>query len=229
MTGKVMNAILYEDSTTYDCKQVLETVKSLGCEWFAAKHDKDTTPEGEIKKSHYHVIMRFEVTKDFAVVARDLGIPENAIEKSKSFKYGVRYLIHLDSPEKYRYEKAIIFGNGNPEAFLVSTADQKGVLLMDAIYSGQVFTIYELYVLAKELDAWCEFRRGFGMYNTVLATMRYNAERKSDKEYETSRAIAAEIEASRENIRRCKLQELPNEIIPEFGESQNDIPPQGAI
>ena len=229
MTGKIMNAILYEDSTIYDCNQVLETVKSLGCEWFAAKHDRDTTPEGEVKKAHYHVIMRFEATKDFAVVARDLGIPENAIEKSKSFKYGVRYLIHLDNPEKYRYEKEIIFGNGNPEAFLVSTPDQKGVMLMDAIYGGQVCTIYELYNLAKSLDAWSEFRRGFGMYNTVLGMMRYNHVGRSDAEYEADREISAELTAAREDIRRCRMEELPQEIIPEFGESQNDIPPQGAI
>lgn len=226
MTGKVMNAIIYPDSETYDCKQVLETVKNIGCEWFAALHDRDVNPDGTPKKTHYHIIMRFEGTKDFAVVARDLGIPENAIEKSKSFKYGVRYLIHLDSPEKFRYEKSIIFGNGQADAFLVSNADQKGVLLMDAIYSGQVFTIYELYQMAKDLDAWSEFRRGFAMYNTVLASMRYDSRRTSDRKYEADRAIEAELIVAREEMRKSPhFEELPQETIPEF----DDTKPQGSV
>lgn len=214
-----MNAIVYPDSETYDCSHVLETVKNLGCEWFAALHDKDINPDGTQKKTHYHIIMRFEGTKDFAVVAKDLGIPENSIEKSKSFKYGVRYLIHLDSPEKHQYEKSIIFGNGQADAFLISNSDQKGVMLMDAIYNGKVFSVYELYNLAKELDAWSEFRRGFSMYNTILAQMHYSGYRKSDKHYEQDREIEAEMLAAREDARRTPhLEQLPQEVIPEFGE-----------
>ena len=40
--GKLMNAIVYKDSESYDCEQVLKAVGNLGCEWYAALHDKDT-------------------------------------------------------------------------------------------------------------------------------------------------------------------------------------------
>ena len=238
MKSKVMNAIVYPDSTEYDCNQIFKILPNLGCEWFAALHDKDVKPDGTPKKPHYHIIMRFEGTKDFSVVARDLGLTENDIEKSKSFKYGVRYLIHMDSPEKARYDKSVIFGSGQPEPYLVSNNDQKGILLMDAIYSGQVYSIHQLYSLAKELDAWSEFRRGFSMYNTVLHELRSAAvadssSRRSDREYEERRALQAEIAAQREEIawskRQAPFDELPQEVIPEFGETTNDITPQGLV
>ena len=226
-TYKVFNAIAYPDSTTYDCAEILATLPNLGCEWYAALHDKDVNEDGTPKKTHYHFILRFEEGKTIQTVAKDLNLPENDIERPKKggFKGGVQYLIHANAPDKYQYDKEIIFGSGDATPYLAGDANAKGIMLMDAIYGGRVFTIYELYQYAKELDAWSEFRRGFGMYNTVLASMRYDSSRKSDDRYEADRAIQAELLAARWDVEQTKkLVDLPQETIPEFNEQASPLP-----
>ena len=114
MKGKVCNAVVYVDSDSYDFREVLRSVGLVqGCEYYYALHDLDIDEKGELKKPHYHIIMRFENDRQFSAVARDLGIPENMIEKSPSFKGGVQYLIHQNAPEKHQYDKSIISGNGH--------------------------------------------------------------------------------------------------------------------
>lgn len=173
MRAKVCNTILYPDSEAYNCDEVLRVVKSLpGCEWYAVKHDCDTDENGELKKEHIHVVMRFDQVRTFFALAKDLGIEENMIERSKgTFKYAVRYLIHADQTEKYQYDISTIFGNGDPAIYFSADSDEKGMILMDSIYEGKCRTIKALYDFAKEIGAWSEFRRGFSMYNSVMTVV----------------------------------------------------------
>ena len=227
-TYKVFNTVLYPDSTTYNCAEIINTVKNLDCEWFAALHDKDKDEQGNLKKPHYHVMMRFCEGKTVKTVAKDLQLPENVIERPKKggFRGGVKYLIHANAKDKYQYDKGIIFGSGDPAEYLGNDADEKGMMLMDAIYSGQVYSIYELYQYAKEIEAWSEFRRGYYMYSKTLESLRFqgmkdSVDRRSDAEYEERRQIQSELMAAREELgsRKQELMELPQEIIPEFGET----------
>ena len=232
-TYKVFNAILYPDSTSYNCAEILASMPSQGCEWYAALHDKDINEDGTPKKDHYHLILRYSEGKQIRTVAKDLQLPESMIEKPKKggFKGGVQYLIHQNARDKYQYEKEIIFGSGDPAEYLKGDADSKGMALMDAIYSGKVFGIRDLYEYAREIDAWSEFRRGFYMYNSILGGMRTDAihesaSRRSDADYEERRKVQAQIDEAREEIawkkRQEEYRELPQESIPEFGEASSD-------
>lgn len=90
--------LLYEDSTSYDFKNVLRICKSQK-KWAFIKH----FPESNEKKEHFHVILSFENATKKDTLARKLGIQPNYIDEVKSFRTICRYLIHKDDDDKFQY------------------------------------------------------------------------------------------------------------------------------
>lgn len=68
-------------------------------------HDKDINPTGEVKKSHYHIILCYDgpttynnvKTNITDVLNQPIPIP---LEQVRGY---YRYLTHKDNPEKYQY------------------------------------------------------------------------------------------------------------------------------
>lgn len=73
-------------------------------------HDKDINSDGELSKPHVHVVNFFEQPQRYNIVlqAYRLGmeIDINYMEYVANIRAMMRYLIHLDNPEKYRYDAA---------------------------------------------------------------------------------------------------------------------------
>lgn len=90
--------LLYEDSTSYDFKEVMKIIKAQ--KYYAyIKHD----PESNEKKSHFHVILSFDNATKKTTLANKLGIQENYIDEVKNFRVICRYLTHIDDEEKIQY------------------------------------------------------------------------------------------------------------------------------
>lgn len=68
-------------------------------------HDKDVNADGETKKPHYHVIMMFDGNKSYEQIREiSQGVFGGAIpQRIDHLRGAVRYLIHMDNPEKYQY------------------------------------------------------------------------------------------------------------------------------
>ena len=67
-------------------------------------HDKDKNTTGEVKKAHYHIIIMFEGVKTIEQ-AREVfdligGVGKEPIKSNRAY---VRYLCHLDKPQKAKY------------------------------------------------------------------------------------------------------------------------------
>ena len=90
--------LLYEDSTSYNFKDVLRICKSQK-KWAYIKH----FPESNEKKEHFHVILSFENATKKETLARKLGVQPNYIDEIKSFRTICRYLIHKDDDDKFQY------------------------------------------------------------------------------------------------------------------------------
>lgn len=90
--------LLYEDTTSYDFKEVLRIIKSQK-KWAYIKH----FPESNEKKEHFHVILSFENATKKETLSKKLGVPMNFIDEIKSFRTICRYLVHKDDEEKYQY------------------------------------------------------------------------------------------------------------------------------
>lgn len=100
--------VLYPDSTSYDFEEVMRNIKSYK-KWAYALHDKDIKEESqELKKIHYHIIIKTDNATTISALSKKLGINDNYIEKVRNERSMIRYLIHLDDTDKFHYEKDII-------------------------------------------------------------------------------------------------------------------------
>lgn len=66
-------------------------------------HDRDKLENGEMKKSHYHVVVRFTQARWASAICKELGIEENYIEKARSFPNALMYLVHFNDSDKEQY------------------------------------------------------------------------------------------------------------------------------
>jgi len=103
--------LLYLDSARPNWRQLLIETCIQG---FSVFHDRDLTEEGKTKKPHYHVLLHFENTVSESRVnelATSLGAANGQVQIVSSYRGYARYLCHLDSQDKARYEI------GNVEAY----------------------------------------------------------------------------------------------------------------
>jgi len=95
-------------------------------------HDKDVNPDGTTKKAHYHLVLNYKGNKSFEQIdeiARILRAP--VPQRISSLTGAVRYLTHMDNPEKYQYDNSEIqtFGGFDLESCLaLSTGDKRQTL-----------------------------------------------------------------------------------------------------
>lgn len=70
-------------------------------------HDRDVNPTGEVKKAHWHVVIMFDSVKT-PEQAKEVFEKINGVgcEVVKSCRGYVRYLCHLDNPEKFQYSES---------------------------------------------------------------------------------------------------------------------------
>ena len=96
------NLVLYDEDETH--KKALDYIQK-NYDYAMILHDKDIDDlTGEIKKPHYHIVIRFANAKWNTSLADDLGIAQNYIEESRSLKRSLLYLIHFYDENKYQYE-----------------------------------------------------------------------------------------------------------------------------
>lgn len=109
--SKVFLLILYADDSSH--MQVLDFVKA-NYDYAYIYHDKDTYEEdvetngivhkkGDLKKGHYHVVLRFKNQRYKKALAKELELAENYIEVCHDFKRALLYLIHYYDEDKYQY------------------------------------------------------------------------------------------------------------------------------
>lgn len=70
--------------------------------WAYIFHDKDKNEDGSAKPKHIHFIAQ-NAPRSFDWWSDALGIPSNFIERVHRPRAMVRYLIHLDDPDKAQY------------------------------------------------------------------------------------------------------------------------------
>lgn len=120
-------AVLYpEDPTHAEC---IERLKTGGYNFAAILHDKDVYEDGEnkgeLKKPHWHLVLRFKNAVWNTAVAKELGITPNYLEACKDFDNSLVYLVHYHNPEKAQYDFESVFGPlKNKLATLLADTDE---------------------------------------------------------------------------------------------------------
>lgn len=96
--------MIYPESMPENWLEIIRDFHTLGA--ISPIHDQDVNPTGEFKKSHRHVLLKFPTKKSYLqilMMANKLGssVPPEAVDNFDGY---LRYLIHIDNPEKYQYD-----------------------------------------------------------------------------------------------------------------------------
>lgn len=163
--SKIFTGSLYPDAENYDCAKVLDTIKSKFKEWAFAAHDSDVNDDGELKKLHIHWVGRGD-PRTLSAVSKFLGIPEHDIEIGRNFNSLVRYLIHMDDPDKFQYSPDIVETNIAAVGRYFRNLSE-GQLVKDLASAKIERTWYDLIQYAVENDCYDALRRNWGLIKLV--------------------------------------------------------------
>ena len=100
--------IWYPDDPTHF--NAMERLQQEGYSFAGILHDRDVDENGELKKPHWHVVISFRYQKTATAVAKLFGIAPNYVQPASSKVGALRYLLHLDDPDKFQYEHSEVFG-----------------------------------------------------------------------------------------------------------------------
>lgn len=177
--------VLYEEDETH--QKAIEKIKTT-YDYAMILHDKDTDENGEIKKPHYHVVLKFNNPKWNTALADELGITLNYIEEPRSFKKSLEYLIHYNEPEKYQYSIDEVQGQMKDMLLKFIQNDgkdenQKSSELFDYIHNYEgILEIGTFGRYCQSVGMWDVFRRA------TLIFLKY-IEEHNNKVYQREKAL----------------------------------------
>lgn len=143
-------------------------------------HDEDFTSEGEHKKAHYHGILCFDGPQTYS---RALGLVSDlgcaTCKPCNSLSAAVRYLCHLDSPDKAQYDVSDIEMWGPVDLSPIeirseSVVDFKTTQLVRIIVENSITEFSELvdFVIAERSDLLSVLRGNTQFFRGYLASRR---------------------------------------------------------
>ena len=157
---RIWSAVVYPDSAPENWREVLD---DLHIEWVESPlHEFDTNPTGEVKKAHWHIVMSFDGPKSFEQVCEILEPLHCPIpQKCHALRGAVRYMAHLDNPEKAQYCSSDIKGHGGVDVaeMLRPCSSERYTLIkemMSFCRENRVIEFQDLldYAMEERFDDW---------------------------------------------------------------------------
>ena len=159
--SKIWNMMVYPESAPKDWKEVrVEEGIMFVC---SPIHDKDFDKEtGELIKPHWHVLLCFTSNKTYKQVLEVSEMLNAPVpQKAKSTGGSVRYMIHIDSPDKAQYKKSDIevYGNIDIEQYFRMTSSDRYDLIREMLQYIDNNEIKEFkylmdYAMSERFDDW---------------------------------------------------------------------------
>lgn len=167
--------ILYEDSDTLNFKDKFEKIKNY--EYLYIKHDKDIiSTTGEIKKIHYHIVLKFKNYKWRSSLAEELEIESNYLQPVRNLNNILCYLIHYKEECKHHYDLVEVKGSASFKDKLNKvikqidmSEDERVSVIFNYIMTRTRYTSFSemtSYIISKGL--WADFRRSYGIFIRLL-------------------------------------------------------------
>lgn len=152
--------VLYPDSAPDNWREILD---ELHIEWIESPlHDKDLNADGSLKKPHWHVLLMFGGVKAYEQVIELIKPLNSPIpQKCHNAKALVRYMAHLDNPEKVKYSLNDIKAHGGvdvSELLLPSRSERYTYIgeMMDWCVEEDIteFEDLAMYARREKSDSW---------------------------------------------------------------------------
>lgn len=137
-------------------------------------HDKDCDENGEVKKEHWHVVLRFKQAVWNTAIAKEIGLTENYIQQARNFENTLQYLMHYNDSDKYQYPLDDVQGPLKKRlAESISKQEksegEKVIEIIDYITKSEKrLTVTQLSRYCAENGLWSEFRRAGAILIKVL-------------------------------------------------------------
>lgn len=137
--GTWFTSVTHDLKLAEDMIQVLPDFQS----WAYIKHLPDTEDSTE----HYHFLIRSNGTRSIKQVADKLGIPSNFVQICRKVVAFRRYMMHLDSDDKIKYDVSDVVSNckvlfeqakiGNEKKDVLSLYNEYKLLLQGKITADE--------------------------------------------------------------------------------------------
>lgn len=172
-------AVLYPDATNYvyPIETILETLYLCADEFYYILHDRDLNTDGSPKKPHYHLVLTKSTANGYAspskirIVAKQLGIPFNYVQRCNSLKGSIIYLTHEEESDKVVYSRdEIICSDPQKLARYFSGIDDTDMAkeIVTFIISSHCNSVSQCASWALEQGYYSAFRRGFAIFNSII-------------------------------------------------------------
>jgi hypothetical protein len=153
--------VVYPESAPDNWRDIID---SYFIQWFESPlHDRDVDHgTGEVKKEHYHVVLKFEGKKSFDqinAICDSINAP--IPQRTASLVGSVRYMSHMDNPDKAQYSVSAIIGHNGADVgiLLKPTSNQRYLLINDMLEFIKVHDVIEYmdfmnYARDEHFDDW---------------------------------------------------------------------------
>lgn len=170
--------IVYPESAPDNWRSIIDE-EHIG--WVESPlHDKDLNPDGDPKKPHWHVLLLFDGPTTFSNAKRIADAVNSPIPQAVGSARGmVRYMIHMDNPEKYQYsiDDIVAHGGVDVQSFFELTATNRLNVLKDIVlyvYENHVTSFSDLvYTAISTSDDWFNI---VANYNTLFLNKLVDSE-----------------------------------------------------
>ena len=133
-------------------------------------HDSDYDINNQLKKLHYHVYLKFQNPRSYSSIGKQFGVASNLVEYCRSPKASIRYMLHLDDPDKTSYYPSDIHSKNVPlDKYLKDNNENVDVLLLiERLQSHQDKTFGDFVAWTAVNNLYSVFRRSASTYRDIF-------------------------------------------------------------
>lgn len=181
--------LLYPEDQTH--VNAMETLEKGGYKYAAILHDSDTYEDGEhkgeVKKEHWHVVIKFPQARYNTAIAKELGIADNYLEPCANLDKALLYLVHANAEEKHQYSPESVFGSLAPQLSKLLQDDDEGMRVLEIVKQVDACpgraSYRDLLVWACKNGLYGEFRRLGAGVTALISEHNDDVYRESNPQY----------------------------------------------
>lgn len=136
-------------------------------------HDADLNGDGTQKKKHIHFLVTFEGNKSFEQIQEITDRLHCPIpQQCRNVRSMVRYMCHLDNPEKHQYKREDVkcFGGFEVDSYFEKSAFEYDKILDEIemfIIDNGITEMCKLMQLVSQMDCAADWRKVIRSRNTI--------------------------------------------------------------
>lgn len=166
--------VIYEDDKDF---KIQFANLSINYKSIYIRHDQDVDDEGNLKKPHYHFIIKLKNAMTISAISKQTLVDENMIEPvKKSFDGSLRYLIHFGRDDKYQYTPEDVHSLDDDLYARFMKSVNKELSEEEKVESIEEFLnehdcVVEMQSLGahvRKKGTWDAFRRNYQYFKTIL-------------------------------------------------------------